>query len=317
MGPFAPAICVALFLLANLLIVWRLEALSERGVEGTVLGTIFMPFCSGMGNLVFAVSLALNRGEGHDLLVNALFNNATNLTLLLGLPALIWGMASLPRKKSKAAMREFRVGRLAISLNLMAAFFFSLFVWLLAADGELGRTDGGMLVALFVFWQLFHLYDVKKTNLLKSKSYPKTLPFEAVLLLLGAVAVFVSADWLVWWFGVSPVTRDFPPGALGLAGGVLMVLPNALLAFYYGARDRMDVVYTSQSGDAHVCIPLSIGLFALIRPIAAGAFLQRSLTLLMALCAVHLFFVAAFGRLPRVFAGGIAGAFFVFLWLLS
>ena len=38
-------------LLANLAVVWRLEALSGQGVEGTVLGTIFMPYCSGMGRI--------------------------------------------------------------------------------------------------------------------------------------------------------------------------------------------------------------------------------------------------------------------------
>ncbi len=54
LGAFAPYACIVLFLLASLLVVWRLETLSGQGVEGTVLGTLFMPFCSGMGNMVFA-----------------------------------------------------------------------------------------------------------------------------------------------------------------------------------------------------------------------------------------------------------------------
>jgi len=77
----APYICVGLFLLASVLVVWRLEALSKKGVEGTVLGTIFMPFCSGMGNIIFAVVLALNQGDGEDVLINCLFNNVANFTL--------------------------------------------------------------------------------------------------------------------------------------------------------------------------------------------------------------------------------------------
>jgi cation:H+ antiporter len=311
----APYICVILFLLASVLVVWRLEKLSEKGVEGTVLGTLFMPFCSGMGNIIFAVVLALNQGDGEDVVINCLFNNVTNLTLLIGAPILIWSMSSIPKRKSQAAMREHKMGRLALALNLVAALFFSLFVWLLASDGELTRMDGFVLLALFVFWQCFHVYDVKKTNLLKKKSYPKTVPLEVVLLLIGAFAVFISTDWLVGWFQALDRGDAIPPRLLGWLSGVLMALPNALLAFYYGAKNRMDVVYTSQSGDAHICIPLCLGLFAVFHSIPTGAFMQKSLLILMGLCVAHLLFVATVGRLPRVVAALFMLAFGAFVWL--
>jgi len=313
MGMLAPWLCVLLFLLASLLVVWRLEVLSGQGVEGTVLGTLFMPFCSGMGNIVFALVLAMNQDSGEDVIVNCLFNNITNLTVLIGLPVLIWSMASVPRRKSQAALREYKLERLSLALNLLAALFFSLFVWLLADDGELSRMDGFLLLALFVFWQCFHVYDVKKTNLLKKKSYPQTLALEALLLLTGAFWVYASTDWLVQWFH-SLENDAVPPRLLGWASGVLMVLPNALLAFYYGAKTRMDVVYTSQSGDAHICIPLCIGLFASFRPIASSGFLQQSLLILMGLCVLHLLCVVSIGRLPRIFGALLLAAFGYFLW---
>lgn len=314
LGGMAPAACILLFLLASLLVVWRLEALSGQGVEGTVLGTIFMPFCSGMGNIVFALVMARSGGAGSDVLVNCLFNNVTNLTLLIGLPVLIWSMSSIPRKKTKAALMEHRMGRLSLALNLAAALFFALFTWLLAADRTLSRTDGFALLALFLFWLCFHVYDVRKTNLLKKKRYPATLPIEILLLLAGAAGVYVSTDWLVQWFQ-SLDSAVMPQGILGWASGVLMVLPNALLAFYYGAQNRMDVVYTSQSGDAHICIPLCIGLFAAFRPVAAGDFLQKALLMLMGLGVIHLLFVVLIGRLPRLGAAVLLAAFGVFLWL--
>jgi len=314
LGALALYACLTLFLLASLLVVWRLEVMSGQGVEGTVLGTIFMPFCSGLGNVVFALVLALNAGDGNDVVINCLFNNITNLTLLIGAPILIWSMASIPRQKSQKAIREFRIGRLALGLNLVAAFFFSFILWALAVDGEISRTDGIVLLALFVFWQYFHIYDVKKTNLLKKKAYPKTLALDVALLLLGALVVFVSTDWLVQWFqGLE--SSLFPPSFLGWASGVLMVLPNALLAFYYGARNRMDVVYTSQSGDAHMCIPFCIGLFAVFRVIPVGEFLQKSLWILMGLCLAHLLFVTILGRLPRFVAAVLIAAFGLFLWM--
>ncbi len=313
LGAYAPVTCILLFLLASLLVVWRLEALSGQGVEGTVLGTVFMPFCSGMGNIVFALVLARNAGKGEDVLINCLFNNITNLTLLIGGPVLIWSMASIPRKKTKAVVLEHKMGRLSLSLNLVAALFFSLFLWLLAADGKLTRMDGFVLLLLFVFWQCFHIYDVKKTNLLKKQSYPLTLPLEVILLLLGAAGVFVSTDWLVQWFQTLE-SDSVPLHVLGWASGVLMVLPNAILAFYYGSKKRMDVVYTSQSGDAHICIPLCIGLFAVFRDIPASGFLQQSLLILMGLCAAHLLFVLLLGKLPRVAAAVLLAVFGYFVW---
>ena len=313
LGAAAPMVCVGLFLLASLVVVWRLEVLSDQGVEGTVLGTVFMPFCSGMGNIVFALVLAFRNGDGADVLVNCLFNNITNLTVLIGVPVLIWSMASIPRKKSQAALREHKMGRFSLVLTLVAALFFSLCLLLVSGDGVLSRSDGLLLIGLFLFWQSFHVYDVKKTNLLKKQRYPKTLPVEVVVLLAGAFVIFVSTDWLVGWFQ-SFRTDVLPPRILGWASGVLTVLPNALLAFYYGARDRMDVVYASQVGDAHVCIPLCIGLFAAVRPIPTSPFLQQSLWMLMGLCGTHLVLIATTGRLPRVFAAALSGAFFWFLW---
>ena len=313
LGSYAPLFCLFLFLLASLLVIWRLEILSAKGVEGTVLGTIFMPFCSGMGNIVFALVLALHGGNGRDVLVNCLFNNITNLTLLIGAPVLIWSMSGIARKKSKSALRDHQMGRLSLVLNLVAALFFSLITWLLASDGRLSRMDGFVFLALFGFWQCFHIYDVKKTNLLKKKRYPKTLPFELLLLLTGGFAVLVSTDWLVQWFQELDSTL-LPSHLLGWISGVLMVLPNALLAFYYGSRNRMDVVYTSQSGDAHMCIPLCVGLFAIFRPIRTDLFLQQSLLALMALCGIHLLFVAVMGRLPRFVAALLLGGFGWFVW---
>ncbi len=69
--------------------VWRLESLLHRGLEGTALGTLVVPYCSGLGNLVFVYLLWRENEPAQEIMVNSLVNNVTNLTLLLGLPALI------------------------------------------------------------------------------------------------------------------------------------------------------------------------------------------------------------------------------------
>ncbi|NOS71381.1 MAG: sodium:calcium symporter, partial [Verrucomicrobia bacterium] len=61
-GDAAPWLFVAVFVAAAVLMIWRLEAMGADGFEGTVLGTLIMPYCSGIGNLIFAFLLARQGG---------------------------------------------------------------------------------------------------------------------------------------------------------------------------------------------------------------------------------------------------------------
>jgi cation:H+ antiporter len=93
-----------------------------------------------------------------------------------------------------------------------------------------------------------------------------------------------------------------------------MVLPNALLAFYYAWRGNPEVVYTSQVGDGHICIPLCLGIFALYRPIQVPAFFQTGVILLLVAAMLHFLFVALLGRLPRFMGWVLTILYVVFLY---
>ena len=91
-GVWAPWLFLALFLAASFLMLWRLEALSVAGFHGTLLGALILPYCSGLGNIIFAVILGQTGGSGADVMVNSYVNNLTNFTFVLGVPALVWGI---------------------------------------------------------------------------------------------------------------------------------------------------------------------------------------------------------------------------------
>ena len=154
------------FLAASALMIWRLEAMSDEGMEGTVLGTLVMPYCSGIGNLIFAFLLGRTSGPGAEVMTNSLVNNVTNMTLILGIPTVIWGMKLLPaqKKKSKAGVKTNELNRLTMLLTLTAVLFFTGAVWALGRDGKLDFSDGLVLVGLFLFWQCFHVFEVLKTR---------------------------------------------------------------------------------------------------------------------------------------------------------
>ena len=323
-GAWAPWCFLALFIGASVLMIWRLESMSAEGVEGTVLGTLVMPYCSGIGNLIFAFVLAARNGPGSEVLTNCLVNNVTNLTLIIGLPAMVWGMNVMPggaakakakgsKKKKRNAEQEHHLNRLSLLLTLTAVAFFTGAVWALARKGKLDSGDGLVLVGLFLFWQCFHVFEVLKSNVRQNKSFGWMLPVDLLLLGVGAYGVYLSTDWLVSW--ISNIHTGFiSVKYLGWLSGWLMILPNALLAFYYAWRGNPEVVYTSQVGDGHICIPLCIGIFALYHPIEIPGFFYTGIGILLAAAAVHFVFIVLFGRLPRFVGWLLTAAYGIFLY---
>jgi cation:H+ antiporter len=305
---------------ASFLMMWRLEVLSAKGFEGTVLGTLVMPYCTGMGNLIFAFILGRNGGSGADVVTNSLVNNVTNMTLVLGLPAILWGMKILPskpsgppknRKKDSGKTRE--LNRLSLMLTLLAVLFFTGAVWALGRTGRIDFNEGLVLVGLFLFWQCFHIFDVLKNNVRQGKSLGWSLPLDLAMLGIGAYGIYISTDWLVNWVSYS-AHAGFIKNHLGWVSGWIMVLPNALLALYYSWRGEPETTYTSQVGDSHVSIPLCIGIFALYHTITMPAYFHISMLILLGATLVHFLCVALLGQLPRAVGWLLVLAYAVFLY---
>jgi cation:H+ antiporter len=297
-----PWFSLFLFLAASFLMVWRLGVLERKGFEGTVLGTLIMPYASGFSNLIFAFIMGRTGGNGDLVLENCLVNNATNLTLLIGLPALTWGLNIFPEKSahrySAGPLKVHRLNRLSLLLTLMAAFFFTGVLWALARDKTVDSSDGLVLVGMFLFWQVLHVFDVLKQNIQRGRTLQWSFVLDVLLVLLGGYLVYKSIDQLVAWIpekgsGLLAFSN------LGWLSGILMVIPNALLAIYYARAGRADIVYSSQIGDGHICIPMCIGLFALFTPIAVPSALDIGVQLILAACCAHFIFIAVWGRLPR------------------
>jgi cation:H+ antiporter len=333
-GPWAPWAFFGLFIAASLLMVWRLEAMTRNGLGGTVLGTLVMPYCSGIGNLMFAILLARDKGDGAKVIENCLVNNTTNLTLLIGIPAMIFGMNIAGKdsgggKKAKGDKKgkgekagkgevEKKVNRLSMMLTLVAVLFFTGVLWALARDGKLDFSDGLVLVGIFLFWQCFHVYDVLKANVQQNKALGWLMIFDFAILIVGGYGIYLSTDWLIQWLGQQKV-GFISEKNMGTLSGWLMVLPNAMLALYYSWRGKPDVTYASQVGDGHICIPLCIGLFALFQPITLPPMFELGVQIIAGATVVHLVFMTLLGRLPR-FVGVLlvaAYAYFLFVGLFK
>lgn len=313
-GAWEPWILLMLFFDASALILWRLESMSGKGIEGTVLGTLIMPYCTGIGNLIFVVVMARHFGTGEEVMVNCLVNNATNLTLLIGLPTIFWGMTVLPDGKAKKKeIQEKLVNRMSLTITIVAALFFTGCVWFLSRDGELNRADGFVLIVFFLFWQCMQVGEVMKLNVIKNQSLPERLWLDFLLLIVGGFLMYVSVEGLVNWLaGIeSGFIRD---ENIGWLSGWLLVLPNAVMAMYYGWKRKPDIVYSSQVGDGHICIPLCLGLFAVFQPVPMPDSFFSGIMVVLVAVVIHLACVSLTGRLTKPMGGVLVAAYLVFLY---
>jgi cation:H+ antiporter len=241
-------------------------------------------------------------------------NNATNLTLLLALPALMGGLV-LMRAKSKSKQRfKEKEDQLHLLFTLLAALFFVGVMWALGRDGTFNSGDGMVLIGVFIFWQCFHVYEVLKQQQRKNSGINLLIVFDLVLLLIAALGIYVSTERIVEWIAQAD-SAYISTDQMGLITGWLMVLPNALLALYYALRNRPDIVYSSQVGDCHICIPLCLGLYAVVQPMQLPADLFMTGCLLLAgTIVVHFVLVLFLGRLPAWAGVGLIGAYCFFIY---
>ena len=307
---------IGIFMLASALMIWRLQAMEGKGFEGTVLGTLIMPYCSGFANLIFAFVMARTGGKGAVVLENCIVNNVTNLTLILGLTTLFFGASAVGKKsaaRKKQPTQAQRLHRLELLLTLVALFLFTGTLWALAKDGVLDRYDGLVLVAVFVFWQVLHVFEILKTNVRKNQGFHWTIAVDLLLIAAGAYGIYSSVNFLVDWVGNTP-HRYIDAQDLGWLSGALMVLPNAFIALYYGFRGRQDIVVSSQVGDSHICIPMCLGLFALFDPITIPGFFQIGVWVIGGAAVAHFLCIAAMGRLPRPLGVALVAAYGVFIY---
>lgn len=320
-GPWAPWIFLGIFLAASLVTVWRLESMASGGLEGTVIGTLITPYMTGLGNLVFTYVVARDHGPAKDVVTMCLINNVTNMTIVLGLPAVIWRLhviskshaAEGPARQTAKFLRLEEINRLSLLLSLLAVFLFTGVTWLLGADGRITFTSGLVLVGIFFLWQALHVFQVLHDQARKKRKFTWLLAADLVIFAIGAYAVYVSTDWLVNW--VSNIHTGFISATyLGLLSGWLNVLPNAFLAVYYAWTSQPEVVYTTQSGDNHMCIPLCLGILALFQTIALPAFFGLGVIMILLATLVHFVCIAGFGRLPWFVGLGLTGTYAWFIY---
>ena len=116
----------------------------------------------------------------------------------------------------------------------MALFFFTGALWALGHDGTLDFSDGLVLVGIFLFWQVLHVFDVLKYNIHQRRSLSWTIMVDALLVVALGAGILHGIDRLVAWVmalgpGVHPLrpaghSQRLPHGAAQCGAGRILCL---------------------------------------------------------------------------------------------
>jgi cation:H+ antiporter len=279
----------------------------RTGLSPVVVGLTVVAF--GTSTPELAVSLgAARRDQAGIALGNVVGSNIANVLLVLGVSALVGGSLIVAQK----------IVRIDVPLMIAA----SLVVLLLAADGRLGRPEGGLLLAGIVVYTVWTVRAARRSDEAEVDAEydaefgaPTQGPWWVdTLRVLGGVALLVvGAGWLV--DGASDIARSF--GVSDLVIGLTIVAigtsaPELATSVVAALRGERDIAVGNVVGSNLFNLLMVLGATAVLAPgglpVSSDA---RTLDLpVMAAVAVACLPVFASGHRLTRWEGGVFVAYY-------
>ena len=272
------------------------------GVSPFVIGLTLVGFGTSAPELVVNVAAACN-GSPDLALGNVVGSNVSNIGLILGTAAVVAPLAV-----------QMRLLKAEIPMMLGATGL----LWVLSADGELGRLDGGILLALFAGMMVYLVRfsppetpDVKEE--IGEEAARKRVPWGSAALLVGGLVGLVggaelmvrSAVAIATAWGVSELVIGLTVVAIGTS------LPELASSVAAAVRGHADIAVGNVIGSNIFNIVLILGVTTQVAPLPVPADL---LALdIPAMVGFSLLFLAvlANGLVIRRWEGGLLLAAFV------
>ena len=282
------------------------------GVSPMIIGLTIVGFGTSAPEILVSVVSALEGNPGLAV-GNALGSNITNIGLVLGLTAIICPLLV----KSETLRREYPAMFAVMLLSLA-----------LMMDGDLGRTDGIILLCglgLMIYWMVSLGLRKSKVDPMEYE-YAQEIPLittqKALLWLLAGFAVLlVSSRILVWGsiniahaLGVSDLVIGLTIVAIGTS------LPELAASILSALKKEPDIAIGNVIGSNMFNLLAVLGLPAIISPMPLdGAVLSRDYPFMIGL-SIALFTMAygfrGDGRVNRVEGGLLLLSYIVYMTVL-
>lgn len=249
---------VVLFFGADWLIRGAASLALRFGIRPLVVGLTVIALATSMPEFLVNF-IAASQGDDGLALGNIVGSNICNIALILGLSALVF-----PLNVTRGMLRK----EYPIMLAVMFGFY------LVARDGLVGRTDGGVLVVCLVAFLIFIVLDARRHGQLNAGAdvvvsdalLPmwKKLTFllgGMIMLTLGARLMVEGASNIAEALGISSLIVGLTVVAIGTS------LPELAASLMCALRQEADMSVGNVLGSNLLNVLFVVGLVALVRPL--------------------------------------------------
>jgi cation:H+ antiporter len=305
---------IAAIIAGFLLLIWSADrficgaAATARNlnVSPLVIGLTIVGFGTSAPEMLVAAIAAMDESPGLAV-GNALGSNITNITLVLGLSALI-----MPLDVHSRILKK----ELPLLLTAM------LLMLLLIQDNTLGRTDGFILtssVGLLMWWvtrqaMLNKTVDPMSQEFADELPRPMSTPMALLWLVLGLVFLVASSRILVW--GAVQIATEFGVSDLLIGLTIIAIgtsLPELAASIAGALKDEHDIAIGNVVGSNMFNTLAVMGIPGLIYPSTLDAgVLDRDVPVVFILTIALVIMIYGFkgqGRINRIEGGVLLACF--------
>lgn len=279
------------------------------GVKPLVIGLTIVAFGTGSPELVVAVKAAFY-GNSAIALGSVIGSNISNMALILGIAALVYPM----KAETQVVRREVPI-MIAISGLL----------WLLIADGELGRIDGiilfvGSFVYTFLIYYLARLSKNKNIDeeFAEAIDPPSSSTWIDIFLLIGGLAFLVlGANALV--IGAVAIAKAYSISEVVIGLTVIAIgtsLPEMATSVVASIKRESDLALGNAIGSNVMNILCVLGLTAIVMPISAADIRTIDIGMMVGIAILVWLLLGFRFVLDRIEGGILLICYFVYIYTL-
>jgi len=298
-----------LLLVAGLALLYYGSEFLVRGAASTAILFAVRPVIVGLTVVAFATSapellvslVASVKGSGDISVGNILGSNVINITLVLGLSALI-----------RPIEISGHIARVEMPIMLTVCVLF----WIICLDGVIGWGDGVLLLTILVVFLGYSIWTARDKNggdTVREKPSGKTLLRNGVMIVGGLIALAKGADMVVQSaiimareIGLSEAFIGISIVALGTS------LPELATSAVAAAQGESDISVGNVVGSNIFNVCMVMGLVGLIQPLTINKALLTFEFPFMIFIVLFLQVVCWRGK----GIGRVMGGFFVLLFIL-
>lgn len=279
----------------------------KLGLSPGLIGLTVVSFGTSAPELLVSITAAL-KGASDIALGNVIGSNISNITLVLGISAVVYPIA-LPRS--------------VIKLDYAFTLIISILFFILAYNGLISLVDGIVLLVLLVLINVYFFKTIARipddpddVDIQKLKSTPM---YKSILFILGGIAglywgseMFVeNAIIIAQQFGISDRVIGVTVIAIGTS------LPELATSILAALKKQTDIALGNILGSNLMNILAIIGVTAVVKPIEVSPiFLNNDFIWMLGFTLLLLPIIITKLRITRWEGGVLFGGYLLYLYFL-